>query len=47
VPTRKDYTWWIFCGEVRRTREEVVRQRVDDYDADVGVADMVNDYHES
>jgi hypothetical protein len=28
-------------------REEVVRQRVEDYDADVGVADMLNDYHEA
>jgi hypothetical protein len=42
-----DYTRWIFHGEVYRTREEVVRQRVEDYDADVGVADMLNDYHEA
>ncbi|RLN33526.1 hypothetical protein C2845_PM03G32790 [Panicum miliaceum] len=26
-------------------RDEVVRQRVRDYDADVGVEDMLNDYH--
>jgi hypothetical protein len=25
----------------------VVRQRVEDYDADAGVADMLNDYHET
>ena len=28
-------------------REEVVRPRVEDYDADVGVADMLNDYYEA
>jgi hypothetical protein len=42
-----DYTQWIFHGEVHRTRDEVVRQRVEDYDADAGVADMLNDYHEA
>jgi hypothetical protein len=25
----------------------VVRQRVEDYDADAGLADMLNDYHEA
>jgi hypothetical protein len=28
-------------------REEVVRQHVEDCDADAGVADMLNDYHEA
>jgi hypothetical protein len=42
-----DYTRWIFHGEAHRTREEVVRQHVEDYDADAGVADMLNDYHEA
>jgi hypothetical protein len=42
-----DYTRWIFHGEVHRTREEVVRQRVEDYDADAGVADILNDSHEA
>jgi hypothetical protein len=41
------YTWWIFHGEAHCTREEVLRQRVEDYNADVGVADMLNDYHEA
>jgi hypothetical protein len=41
------YTWWIFHGEAHRTREEALRQRVEDYDADAGVADMLNDYHET
>jgi hypothetical protein len=38
------YTRWIFHGEAHRTREEVLRQRVEDYDADAGVADMLNNY---
>jgi hypothetical protein len=42
-----DYTRWIFHGKAHHTREEVERQRVEDYDADVGVADMLNDYHEA
>ena len=28
-------------------REEVVRPRVEDYDANTGLADMLNDYHEA
>jgi hypothetical protein len=28
-------------------REEVVRPRVDDYDDEGGVGDMLNDYHEA
>jgi hypothetical protein len=42
-----DYTRWIFHGEAHRTRERVVRQCVKDYDVDIGVADMLNDYHEA
>jgi hypothetical protein len=42
-----DYTRWIFHGEAHHTREEVLRQRIEDYDADAGVADMLNDYHEA
>jgi hypothetical protein len=38
---------WIFHGEAHRTREEVLRQRVEDYDTDAGVADMLNDYQEA
>ena len=41
-----DYTRWIFHGEAHRTRE-VLRQRVEHYDADAGVADMLYDYHEA
>jgi hypothetical protein len=39
-----DYTRWIYHGEADRMREEVVRQRVEDYDADGGVGDMLNEY---
>ena len=42
-----DYTWWVYHGEADRMREVVVRPRVEDYDADAGVADMLNDYHEA
>ena len=42
-----DYTRWVYHGEADRIREEVVRPRVEDYDADAGVADMLNDYHEA
>jgi hypothetical protein len=41
------YTRWIFYGEAHRTREEMLRQHVEHYDADAGVADMLNDYHEA
>ena len=42
-----DYTRWIFHGEAHRTREEVLRQRVEHCDADARVADMLNDYHKA
>ena len=42
-----DYTRWIYHGESDRVRDEVVRQRIDDYDADARVGDMLNDYHEA
>jgi hypothetical protein len=41
------YTRWIFHGEAHHMSEEVSRQRVEHYDADAGVADMLNDYHEA
>ena len=34
-------------GESDHVRDEVVRQRIEDYDADAGVGDMLNDYHEA
>ena len=42
-----DYTRGIYHSESDRVRDEVVRQRIGDYDADAGVGDMLNDYHEA
>ena len=42
-----DYTRWTLHGEGHRMRDEVVRQRIDDCDADGGVGDMLHDYHEA
>jgi hypothetical protein len=42
-----DYTRWIFHGKAHRTREEVLRQHVEDYDSNAGVVDMLNDYHKA
>ena len=42
-----DYTRWIYHGESDRVRDEVVRQRIEDYDVYVGVGDMLNDYLEA
>ena len=42
-----DYTRWIYHGESDRGREEVLRQRIEEFDDDAGVGDMLNDYHEA
>jgi hypothetical protein len=42
-----NYYRWIFHGEPHRRREDVVRPRVEDYDAEAGVADMLDDFHEA
>jgi len=42
-----NYTRWVHHGEANRMREEVVRQRVEAFDADAGVADMVDDVHQA
>ena len=42
-----DYTRWVYHGEADRMRVEVVRPSVENYDADAGVVDMLNDYHEA
>ena len=42
-----NYTRWVHHGEADRMREEVVRPRVEAFDADVGVADMVDDVHQA
>ena len=43
----ENYTRWICHGEAHRAREEVVRQRIDDYDVEAGCADMLADFHEA
>jgi hypothetical protein len=41
------YIRWVHHGEAHRMREEVVRQRVEAYDAAAGVADMLDDAHQA
>jgi hypothetical protein len=41
-----NYTRWVYHGEAYRLREEVVRPRVEDFDAGAGVADMLDDFYE-
>jgi hypothetical protein len=41
------YTRWIHHGESHRMRVEVVRQRIEAYDADAEVADMLDDAHQA
>jgi hypothetical protein len=43
----KAYTRWIYHGEHHRAREEVVRPRLEAFDADAGVADMLDDVHQA
>jgi len=38
-----DYTRWTCHGETQRVRDDVVRQRIEEFDDDAGVADMLND----
>ena len=42
-----NYTRWVHHGEGHRMREEVVRTRLEGFDADAGVADMLDDFHEA
>jgi hypothetical protein len=42
-----NYTRWVHHGEAHRMREEAVRPRVEDFDADAGVADKLDDFHEA
>jgi hypothetical protein len=41
------YHQWIHHGEAYRIREEVVRPQLEAFDDDVGVADMLDDYHKA
>jgi len=42
-----NYTRWIYHGEGDRIREEVVRPRLEEYDGDAGMADMMADFHDA
>jgi hypothetical protein len=42
-----NYTQWIHHGEAHHMREEAVRPRVEDFDADAGLANMLDDFHEA
>ena len=42
-----DYVQWTYRGAADRMRDEVVRERIEDYDVDAMVGDMLNDYHEA
>jgi hypothetical protein len=42
-----DCTRWVHHGEAHHTREEVVRPRLEAYDDDVGVANMLDDIHQA
>ena len=41
------YHRWIHHGEADRIREEVVRPRLEAFDDDAGVADMLDDTHQA
>jgi hypothetical protein len=42
-----NYTRWVHHGEADRMRKEVARPRVEAFDADARVADMVDDVHQA
>jgi hypothetical protein len=42
----KNYTRWICHGEAHRAREEVLRQRIETFDAETGCGDMIEDFHQ-
>ena len=41
------YQQWIYHGEADHIRVEVVRPRLEAFDDDVGVADMLDDAHQA
>jgi hypothetical protein len=42
-----NYTRWVYHGESHRTREEVMRPRLEEFDGDGGVAKWLCDYHDA
>jgi hypothetical protein len=43
----ENYKRWIFHGEAKARIREEVRARLEEYDGDAGLADMVVDYNEA
>jgi hypothetical protein len=42
-----NYTRWICHGEAHRARDEVLRQRIEDFDDEAGCGDMSEDFHQA
>jgi hypothetical protein len=42
-----NYTQWICHGEAHRARDEVLRQRIKDFDDEAGCRDMLEDFHQA
>ena len=42
-----NYIRWICYGEAHRARDEVVRQSIENYDADPECGDMLDDFHQA
>jgi hypothetical protein len=42
----KNYTRWICHGESHRAREEVLRQRIETFDAEAECGDIIEDFHQ-
>ena len=43
----ENYACWIHHGQAARIREVVVRQHLEEYDGEAGVAEMMEDFHEA
>ena len=42
-----DYTRWVCHGEGHRIRDEALRPRLEEFDSDGGVPDMMDDFHQA
>jgi hypothetical protein len=42
-----NYTRWIIHGEAHRARDEVLRQRIEEFDDEVRCGDMLEDFHQA
>ena len=43
----ENYTRWISHSEAHSAKDEVIRQRIEDYDGEAGCGDMLYDYHQA